>query len=62
LRVVYATGAPACCTRTVVTVYGVLAVSFMMTIYALESRDDHHILGFTPWLSRVSSYGFLSGA
>jgi hypothetical protein len=45
-----------------VTLYGVLAVSFMMTMYALEQRDDRYILGFAVGCLLSSSYGFLSGA
>jgi hypothetical protein len=51
-----------CCTRTVVTLYGVFAVSFMMTMYALERRDDRYILGFALGCLLSSSYGFLQGA
>jgi hypothetical protein len=46
----------------VVTLYGVLAVSFMMTMYALEGRGDRYILGFALGCLLSSSYGFLSGA
>ena len=44
------------------TLYGVLAVSFMMTMYALERRDDRYILGFALGCLLSSAYGFLSGA
>ena len=45
-----------------VTLYGVLAVSFMMTMYALERRGDRYILGFALGCLLSSIYGFLSGA
>jgi hypothetical protein len=45
-----------------VTVYGVLAVSFMMSMYALESRGPRYVLGFAFGCLLSSSYGFLSGA
>ena len=45
-----------------VTIYGVCAVSFMMTMYALERRDPRYVLGFTAGCLLSSAYGFLSGA
>jgi hypothetical protein len=36
------------------TTYGVLALTFMMTMYGLEARHRRFVL--------ASSYGFLSGA
>jgi hypothetical protein len=45
-----------------VTVYGVVAVSFMMTMYALENRNPRYVLGFALGCLLSSSYGFLSGA
>lgn len=45
-----------------VTIYGVLAVSFMMTMYALERRGRKYILGFALGCVLSSIYGFLSGA
>jgi len=45
-----------------VTLYGVFAVSFMMTMYALEQRGDRYILGFAVGCLLSSTYGFLSGA
>src|SRR5262249_4446543 len=62
LQLVYATQPSACCTQVVVTLYGVVALSFMMTMYALEGRDDRYILGFALGCLLSSSYGFLSGA
>jgi hypothetical protein len=46
----------------VVTVYGVLALTFMMTMYALEQRDDRFIAAFAVGCVLSSTYGFLAGA
>jgi hypothetical protein len=45
-----------------VTLYGVVAVTFMMVMYALESRGRGFILGFAAGCVASSLYGFLSGA
>jgi len=45
-----------------VTIYGVCAVTFMMTMYALERRDRRFVLGFAGGCVLSSIYGFLSGA
>jgi hypothetical protein len=45
-----------------VTIYGVVAVSFMMTMYALERRGPRFVLGFAFGCLLSSCYGFLSGA
>ncbi|HKA03630.1 MAG TPA: hypothetical protein VKD67_04855 [Acidimicrobiales bacterium] len=45
-----------------VTIYGVCAVTFMMTMYALEHRHPRWILGFAVGCVASSLYGFLSGA
>lgn len=45
-----------------VTVYGVVALTFMMTMYALEARGRWFVLGFTVGCALSSSYGFVSGA
>jgi hypothetical protein len=45
-----------------VTVYGVCAVTFMMCMYALESRGPRYVWGFGIGCLLSSSYGFLSGA
>jgi hypothetical protein len=45
-----------------VTLYGVCAVSFMMTMYALERRHRRYILLFALGCLLSSAYGFLSGA
>lgn len=45
-----------------VTIYGVCAVTFMMAMYAFESRGRGYILGFALGCVLSSAYGFLSGA
>ncbi|HWE57269.1 MAG TPA: hypothetical protein VG435_17315 [Acidimicrobiales bacterium] len=45
-----------------VTIYGVCAVTFMMTMYALEYRDRRFIVAFAVGCLLSSAYGFLSGA
>jgi hypothetical protein len=45
-----------------VTLYGVVAVTFMMVMYALERRGRGYILGFAAGCVASSIYGFLSGA
>jgi hypothetical protein len=45
-----------------VTTYGVLAVTFMMTMYALEPRGRIYVLGFALGCVLSSIYGFLAGA
>ena len=45
-----------------VTLFGVLAVSFMMLMYALEARGRGFILAFALGCLLSSAYGFLSGA
>jgi hypothetical protein len=44
-----------------VTIYGVVAVSFMMVMYALETRSRHFIAAFALGCALSSSYGFLAG-
>jgi hypothetical protein len=44
-----------------VTIYGVIAVTFMMVMYALESRSRHFIAAFALGCALSSSYGFLAG-
>jgi hypothetical protein len=44
-----------------VTVYGVITVTFMMVMYALESRSRHFIAAFALGCALSSSYGFLAG-
>ena len=43
------------------TLYGACAVTFMMLMYALESRGPAFILAFAFGCVLSSSYGFLSG-
>lgn len=45
-----------------VTVYGVCAVTFMMTMYAMERRGRGFVLAFALGCVLSSAYGFLSGA
>ena len=45
-----------------VTIYGVIAVSFMMIMYALEHRGRGFVLAFALGCILSSAYGFLSGA
>jgi hypothetical protein len=44
------------------TIFGVLALTFMMTMYALERRHKGFILAFACGCALASSYGFASGA
>jgi hypothetical protein len=46
----------------VITAYGVLAVSFMMVMYALERHGSRYVLGFAIGCGLSSIYGFVSGA
>jgi hypothetical protein len=46
----------------VITLYGVVAVSFMMMMYALEKRARGFIAAFALGCVLSSVYGFLSGA
>ncbi|HVA07762.1 MAG TPA: hypothetical protein VNG12_13570 [Acidimicrobiales bacterium] len=45
-----------------VTLYGVCAVTFMMTMYALEKRGNVFVVLFAVGCLLSSAYGFLSGA
>ena len=45
-----------------VTIYGVCAVTFMMVMYAMESRGRQFVLWFAVGCALSSLYGFLSGA
>jgi hypothetical protein len=45
-----------------VTIYGVVALSFMMAMYALEHRSRAFVLAFAVGCLLSSLYGFLSGA
>ena len=44
------------------TVYGVVVLTFMMVMYALERRHRLFVLAFAVGCLLSSSYGFLSGA
>ena len=44
------------------TAFGVAALSFMMLMYALESRGRRFVLAFAAGCVLSSVYGFLSGA
>ena len=45
-----------------VTIYGVCALTFMMSMYTLEARGRIFVLAFAAGCALSSSYGFLSGA
>jgi hypothetical protein len=44
------------------TAFGAVAVTLMMVLYALESRDPRYTLGFACACLLSSAYGFLIGA
>lgn len=44
-----------------VTVYGVVALTFMMTMYALERRGPTFVLWFALGCVLSSLYGFIAG-
>ena len=48
--------------HTLITIYGVLALTFMMTMYALERRRPAFILAFAVGCLASAAYGFLAGA
>jgi hypothetical protein len=45
-----------------VTLYGVVVLTFMMLMYALEKRGPGFILAFAVGCLLSSAYGFVSGA
>ena len=45
-----------------ITLFGVAALTFMMTMYALEPRDRRFVLAFAVGCALSSAYGFASGA
>jgi hypothetical protein len=49
-------------TQALITLYGVVAVTFMMVMYALERRHPAFILAFAGGCLASAAYGFLSGA
>jgi len=44
------------------TIYGVIALSFMMVMYALERRGRAFVVAFALGCALSASYGFLSKA
>jgi len=44
-----------------VTVFGVCALTFMMTMYALEHRGRTFIVAFALGCALSSAYGFIAG-
>ena len=44
------------------TIYGVIVLTFMMVMYALEGRGRRFVLAFALGCALSSSYGFASGA
>lgn len=44
------------------TLFGVAALTFMMLMYAMESRHTGFILAFALGCALSSAYGFVSGA
>lgn len=48
--------------HTLITIYGVVAVGFMMAMYALERRHPLFVLAFAAGCLASAAYGFLSGA
>lgn len=47
---------------TLVTIFGVVALTFMMVMYGLERRNRYFVLAFAVGCLLSSAYGFLSGA
>ena len=45
-----------------ITAFGVVALTFMMIMYALERRNPSFVLAFAGGCLLSSAYGFLSGA
>lgn len=45
-----------------ITLFGVVAVTFMMVMYALERRHPAFVLAFAAGCLMSSVYGFLAGA
>ena len=48
--------------RGMLTAFGVVVLTFMMLMYALERRGPRFILAFAVGCALSSTYGFLSGA
>ena len=51
-----------CSTTRVITVLGVMALTFMMAMYALEGRGSRFVAAFAVGCALSSAYGFASGA
>jgi len=47
---------------TLLSAFGLFAVSLMLVIYALESRSNWYVLAFAVACALGSVYGFLQGA
>lgn len=45
-----------------ITVFGIIALTLMMVMYALERRHPSFVLAFAVGCLLSSTYGFLSGA
>jgi hypothetical protein len=45
-----------------ITLFGVLALTFMMSMYALERRGPSFVFAFAFGCALSSAYGFLAGA
>ena len=45
-----------------ITAFGVVALTFMMLMYAMERRGPLFVLAFALGCALSSAYGFLSGA
>ena len=45
-----------------ITLFGVIALTFMMVMYALERRHPVFLVAFAAGCLLSSAYGFLSGA
>jgi hypothetical protein len=45
-----------------VTIYGVIALTFMMAMYALEHRGRRYVILFALGCALSSAYGFAAGA
>jgi len=49
-------------TMSLLTLFGLFAVSAMLVCYALEQRSHWFVLGFAAACVLASTYGFLQGA
>ena len=47
---------------TLLSAFGLFAVSLMLVTYALESRSNWYVLAFAVACALGSGYGFLQGA